>query len=88
MGEMTLFKGSLCKFQAGFKNSFTMKWIVVTKNALRCYKSREASIINPTKPLFAVPIQAVEAYQKVDYELGIDTNQLKHNGKVLKIVEI
>ena len=37
--EEILFQGRLSKLQAGFKNSFNQRWIVVTKSAIRYYKS-------------------------------------------------
>ena len=44
LAEEVLFQGRLNKFQAGFKNSFNPKWVVVTHSAFRYYKSMETSI--------------------------------------------
>ena len=44
LNEEILFQGRLNKFQAGFKNSFNPKWVVVTKSAFRYYKNMEASV--------------------------------------------
>jgi hypothetical protein len=44
LNEEILFQGRLNKFQAGFKNSFNPKWIVVTKSSFRYYKNMEVSI--------------------------------------------
>ena len=56
LSEDILFQGRLNKFQAGFKNSFNPKWVVVTRSAFKYYKSMEASVQNPSKPLLAVPM--------------------------------
>lgn len=44
MAEEILFQGRLNKFQAGFRNSFNPKWVVVTSSAFRYYKNMEASV--------------------------------------------
>lgn len=44
MAEEILFQGRLNKFQAGFRNSFNPKWVVVTRSSFRYYKNMEASV--------------------------------------------
>ena len=70
-----MFQGRLNKFQAGFKNSFNPKWVVVTRTAFRYYKNMEASVANLGKPLLAVPVQAIEKCEKVNFDLGLAKEQ-------------
>ena len=53
--EEILFQGKLSKFQAGFNFSFVPKWVVVTKSALRYYKSQELALTHANKPLLVIP---------------------------------
>ena len=75
ISEEILFQGKLSKYHAGFKNDFQPKWIVVTKSALRYYKNQESAVGNPIKPLISIPIYAIEAVEKVDFELKLNESQ-------------
>ena len=81
--EEILFQGKLSKFQAGFKNSFNQRWIVVTKSALRYYKSQEASLTHTSKPLFTVPMLALESVSRVNFSLGLNKEQTITNADFL-----
>mmetsp|Transcript_17951 Transcript_17951/g.24104 ORF Transcript_17951/g.24104 Transcript_17951/m.24104 type:complete len:175 (-) Transcript_17951:555-1079(-) len=71
LSEEILFQGRLNKFQAGFKNSFNPKWVVVTRSAFRYYKNMEASVQNASKPLLAIPMYALDKCTRVNFDLGL-----------------
>ena len=75
LSEEILFQGRLNKFQAGFKNSFNPKWVVVTHSAFRYYKNMEASVQNSGKPLLALPMYALERCNRVNFDLGMQKSQ-------------
>lgn len=75
LSEEILFQGRLNKFQAGFKNSFNPKWVVVTRSAFRYYKNMEASVQNSGKPLLALPMYALERCNRVNFDLGMQKTQ-------------
>ena len=71
MAEEILFQGRLNKFQAGFRNCFNPKWVVVTRSAFRYYKNMEASVQNSGKPLMAIPMHALQRCARVNFDLGL-----------------
>ena len=81
--EEILFQGRLNKFQAGFKNSFCAKWVVITKSAFKYYKNMEASVQYPTKPLLAIPSYALKACERVNFDLGLKRDKLKEQSEFL-----
>ena len=71
LAEEILFQGRLNKFWAGNRGSFNPKWVVVTRSAFRFYRTMEASVQSPGKPLLAVPMIALDECTRVSINLGL-----------------
>lgn len=73
--EPILFQGELVKYKADYNPTFYTRWVVVTENALRLYKSRCNSITCVTKPLFAIPVKAILKVEHVDFDVHMSKKE-------------
>ena len=48
---------------------------MVTKSALRYYKSQESSLTHPSKPLLTVPMLGLDSVCRVNFALGLNKEQ-------------
>ena len=56
---------------------------MVTKSAVRYYKSQEASLTHPAKPLLVVPMLALETVSRVNVNIGLNKEQTLINADFL-----
>ena len=56
---------------------------MVTKSAIRYYKSQEASLTHPSKPLLTVPMIALDSVGRVNFSVSLNKEQAISNADYL-----
>jgi hypothetical protein len=66
-----LFEAELVKYKPGYSGTFVSRYIQVTETALRVYKHRAFALSVNHKPLLAIPVEAFQKVEKVNFDLSL-----------------
>ena len=75
--EDVLYEGELCKFKPGMEKNFITRWLQLSTRSFRYYKNHYHSVCYLTRPISAIPLNAILKVQKYQ----ITNKNYKRNNK-------
>lgn len=81
--ESILLSQTLHKFNFNEYNAYQPRHMIVTKNAVRLYESKQKALATFSKPILAIPLSAVQRIERIKFDQTDDKRLLSEGGKIV-----